>query len=278
MNLVSLALFYARFRYIVHRVFLRLKMGKTNRDDYLKDTRLSVFDFLPQIPYNANGIKVVLRKGTQDYYMFFPGWFSKREQFVKDRLIMKHNEVFVDVGANVGSHSLRIALDYASIGVRVIAIEAEPEAYKALVQNIKRNNLTNIDAIKIAASDHKGLALLYERSYNGVRVGTGVHSILKIGNDDGNLSLKNEKPLQIECDNLDSIISSHRADVMKIDIEGAEVLALDGATRVLKQLRKVIVEIHDKNLERVKKILESNNFSLEISPGGAYVTGTKQRL
>jgi len=59
------------------------------------------------------------------------------------------------VGANVGSHSLRIARDYADIGVRVIAIEAEPETYKALVQNIKFNNLTNIDAIKIAASDHR---------------------------------------------------------------------------------------------------------------------------
>ncbi|MFZ0511611.1 MAG: hypothetical protein WAM14_08395 [Candidatus Nitrosopolaris sp.] len=45
---------------------------------------------------------------------------------------------------------------------------------------------------------------------------------------------------------------------------------------MLKQLRKVIVEIHDKNLEGVKEILESNNFRLEISPGGTYVIGTKQ--
>jgi FkbM family methyltransferase len=280
MNLLSLALFYAKYRYIAYRVFLRFKMGKSIRDDYLKDKKLRVFDFLPQIPYNANGIKVVLRKGTHDYYMFFPGQgslFWKREQYVKDHLIMNQSEVFVDVGANVGSHSLRIARDYADIGVRVIAIEAEPEAYKALVQNIKRNNLTNIDAIKIAVSDHKGLAVLYERSYDGVRVGTRLHSILKRGEDDGNFSLQNEKPLQIECDNLDNIISSHRADVMKIDIEGAEILALEGATNVLKQLRKVIVEIHDKTLEGVKEILESNNFRLEISPGGMYVIGTKQR-
>ncbi len=213
--------------------------------------------------------------------IIFPGHgslFWEREQYVKDHLIMNKNEVFVDVGANVGSHSLRIAHDYADIGVRVVAIEAEPEAYKVLVQNIKRNNLTNVDAIKIAASDHKGLAELYQRSYDGVRVGTGLHSILKRGEEDGNFSLQNERPLQIECDTLDNIISSHKADVMKMDIEGAEILALEGATKVLKRLRKVIVEIHDRNLERVKGILDSNNFLLEISQGGMYITGTKQRL
>lgn len=276
MNLIPLALFYARYRYIAYRIYLRFKLGKSLRDDYLKDKKLNLFDFLPQIPYNANGIKVILRKGTRDYHMFFPGQGSlvwKREQYVRDHLIMKEKEVFVDVGANVGSHSLRIAHDYADIGVRVLAIEAEPAAFKALVQNIRRNNLTNIDAIKIAVSDHKGLAVLHERSFDGVRVGTGLHSIMKNVEIDGNLSLHNG--LQIECDKLDNIVSSYRVDVMKIDIEGAETLALEGATNVLGQLRKIIVEIHGKNLERVKEILESNNFRLETEPAGQYIVGTR---
>ncbi|MDQ6865155.1 MAG: FkbM family methyltransferase [Thermoproteota archaeon] len=274
MNLISLALFYARYRYIAFRLFLRLRMGKNARDDYLKHKKLTVFDFLPEIAYNVNGINVVLRKGTHDHLMFLQGRQWTMEQYVKAQMIMNKNEVFVDVGANVGSHSLRIAHDYAHIAVRVVAIEAEPETYKALVRNIKRNNLTNINAIKIAASDHKGLVILHERSYDGTRVGTGLHSILK-DVDDGNFSQHNGKSLQIECDTLDNIISSHRADVMKIDIGGAEILALKGATNVLRQLRKIIVEIHGENLEKVKEILESNNFILEISPAGQYVTGLK---
>jgi hypothetical protein len=44
-------------------------------------------------------------------------------------------------------------------------------------------------------------------------------------------------------------------DVMKIDIEGAKILALEGATIVLKQLRKILVEIHNKNLERVLNLI-----------------------
>jgi FkbM family methyltransferase len=253
-------------------------MGKSLRDHYLEDKKIKVLDFLPQIPYNANGIKVILRKDTYDYYMFFPGGSGGlNEQYVKEHLTMNEREVFVDVGANVGAHSLRVALNYAQMGVRVIAIEAEPEAYKTLVQNIRRNNLTNVDAINIAVSDHRGSAVLHERSYDGVKVGTGLHSILSTAPTDGNFIVPNGKTHQIECDTLDNIVSNHRADVMKIDIEGAEIMALEGATRVLTQLRKIIVEIHDENLESVKEILQSNSFTLEI--GGCasrYVTGIKQ--
>lgn len=44
---------------------------------------------------------------------------------------------------------------------------------------------------------------------------------------------------------------------MKMDIEGAEVVALRGANNVLKQLRKIIVEIHDENLLEVENILKN---------------------
>jgi hypothetical protein len=70
----------------------------------------------------------------------------------------------------------------------------------------------------------------------------------------------------MECDTLDNILAAVTAkvDVMKIDIEGAEVMALKGATNTLKQLRKIIVEVHNYNFEDVRQILERHNFNLEI--------------
>jgi hypothetical protein len=65
------------------------------------------------------------------------------------------------------------------------------------------------------------LALFYAR-YRYI-----AHSILNTAPTDGNFILRNGKTHQIECDTLDNIISSHRADVMKIDIEGAEIMAVD---------------------------------------------------
>jgi FkbM family methyltransferase len=278
-KLITVALAYARYRYVVYRIVLRLRMGKSRRDEFLKHKNLRVFDFLPEGPYNANGIKVLLRKGTHDYYMFFQGVGSVlwgREQFVRAQLVFNEKEVFVDVGANVGSHSLRVAHNYATRGVKVIAIEADSEAHKALVRNIKCNKLTNINAINIAVSDHEGTVALYERSYDGTNVGTGLHSIM---NElvPGSFNFSNGKSIEVSCNTLDNILSNQKADVVKIDIEGAEVLALRGATNLLRNVRTIIVEIHGGNLERVKEILESFDFKLEISPRDQYVVGTGYR-
>jgi hypothetical protein len=70
----------------------------------------------------------------------------------------------------------------------------------------------------------------------------------------------------VECDTLDNILGEQRVDVMKIDVEGAEVSALKGATRTLKNLRKIIVEVHGaSNSDKVMQILEdTHNFRSEI--------------
>jgi hypothetical protein len=45
-------------------------MGKKKRDEYLKNTRISVIDFLPERPYVIQGVKAIPRKGTHDFFMF----------------------------------------------------------------------------------------------------------------------------------------------------------------------------------------------------------------
>ncbi len=266
---ISLFLIYAKYRYIASRVILRIKMGKTRRDEYMKQKGIKILDFLPERAYSINGIKAILRKGTHDYFVFF----VPREQDVKPHTVMNENETFVDVGANVGSYSLKIANDYKDKGVKVIAIEAEPETLKALVRNIRCNNLQNIRTINIAASDHEGIVTIYQRSPDGVRVGSALHSIYKDIND-GNFLLPNGRSFDVGCDTLDNILSE-KVDVMKIDIEGAEVLALKGATNTLKHLRKIIVEIHGDNLDAVRRILESHNFRIETTGINQHMIGSK---
>jgi hypothetical protein len=83
---------------------------------------------------------------------------------------------------------------------------------------------------------------------------------------------------QVRSDTLDNILDGLKVDVMKIDIEGAEVLALKGAANTLRQLRKIIVETHEYNLEKVGQILESYNFELEFigKDWVRYIIGSKQ--
>jgi FkbM family methyltransferase len=253
---------------------LRIKMGKKKRDDYLTTRRLSPIDFLPERTYvMENGVKAIPRRNTCDFQMLF----ISREQEVKRHLVMRENETFVDVGANVGSYSLIVSKEYKERAVKVIAIEAHPGNYRALLRNIRCNKFENvIIPINKAVSDHKGIANLYERSLDGSRAGSDVYSLFDTLVHPSNTFLPNGKTLQIECDTLDNILAGYNVDVMKIDIEGAEVLALKGATNTLKNLRKIIVEIHGDNFEKVNEILERSKFDLESSKEAMqYIIGSK---
>jgi FkbM family methyltransferase len=237
-------------------------MGKKGRDECLRNRGLSIIDFLPERPYSINGFKAIPRKGTQDFYMLY----TSREEEVKPHLLMHDNETFVDVGANVGSYSLKIAQDYKNKGVNVIAIEAHPENYKALCRNIEINGFKNLKAINKAASDHKGIVTMYERFLvGGNRLQSDCYSLCNTFIHETNVVRDDGKTLQVESDTLDNILAMDRPSVMKMDIEGAEVLALKGATNTLKQLRKIIIEVHGDNFDRVKQILETHNFKLQIS-------------
>jgi hypothetical protein len=65
---------------------------------------------------------------------------------------------------------------------------------------------------------------------------------------------------------------------MKIDIEGAEVSALEGATHILKEVRKIIVEVHGTNFNKVMQLLnDTHNFKCETIEGDMmnFIVGSK---
>jgi FkbM family methyltransferase len=252
-------------------------MGKDKRDKFLVQNRVSEFDFLPEQVYvMQNGIKVIPRPRTRDFQMLF----ISREQEVKRHLVMEENETFVDVGANVGFYSLMIANEYKHKGVKVIAIEAHPENYKALRRNIECNKFENIIiAINKVISDYKGSVDLYERSHDGSRVDSEMYSICSDQRlDTYNILHPSGKSLQVECDTLDNILETVKVDVIKMDIEGAEVFALKAATNTLKRIRMIVVEIHGDKSEDVKRLLRTYEFNLEIIDEKgemSYIIGSK---
>ena len=269
----SLFVHYAKVRYIIYRVFLRLKLGKQKRNKYLKEKGIVIDDFLPERTYSINGFKVILRKGSNDFSMFC----LPREEEIVNSVKLNANETFVDVGANVGAYTLKIASDYKSKGIKVIAIEAHPANYKALCKNIDINKFTNIHAINKAVSDHKGIVTMYERKFLK-RIQPEWYTIHETISGH---QLDKRYSIEVESDTLDAILDNYKVDFIKIDIEGAEVEALKGATNTLDRLRKIIVEIHENNFDKVKHILEDHNFEIEIitnkiEKSEGFVVGTKK--
>ncbi len=126
---------------------------------------------------------------------------------------------YVDIGANIGNHSVYFATN--TVAERVFSFEPIKQPRHTLNRFIELNNLwTKITPIPYACSDHNGEVSVVE---SVDRAPTG----------------------NFQCRKLDDVINVPVA-LIKIDIEGAEVLALRGATKILSRDRPVMfIEIHD---------------------------------
>jgi FkbM family methyltransferase len=269
-------LIYTKGAYLAYRIGLRLIRGKAYRDQYFSNNRINLGDFLLfERPLKINGIKAIPRKHTADFNLLF----HEKEYEVESRVDLNNGETFLDVGANVGRYTLKAATQHSDI--KVVSIEAHPKNYKALCRNISCNGFSNIITVNKAVSDKKGKIALYEHITENNRLLTDDFSI----NAAAGQYAKKKSSIEVESDTIDNIlreIKIERPDVLKMDIEGAEVLALKGAKQTLAKLRKIIVEIHLDNLQQVKDILVAHNFDIEVIDIPMmtwhyyYVVGTKR--
>jgi FkbM family methyltransferase len=272
-----LDVFIAMNLYRCYRVWLRIRMGKDERNKFLEDTHINIGDFLlAERPIKVkNGIMAIPRRHTQDFHILF----RKNEKEIEPEILdIASGETFIDVGANVGYYTLkaaaknfereRLASDDGSkndLGPKVISIEPHPDNYKALVRNISCNGYTNIVTVNKAVWDSPGQLHLRQRinGKSGKRVMTDDPSLCfeQDSNDDDGSYLK----LQVRTDTIDNIVRENDVDkigVLKIDVEGAELQALRGAKATAERTRKIVVEVHsESNVERVKSILNDFGFS-----------------
>ena len=144
--------------------------------------------------------------------------------------------VVIDIGAHVGYYTLLAAKLVGPTG-KIYAFEPEPGNNETLNKNIELNKYSNIEAIRMAMSDKEGNATMYLTSLDSGRHSLFQHDLPKRGNT------------VVETTTLDRFWESTewpRIDLIKIDVEGAEVAVLDGMTRMLEELPrlKIIIEFN----------------------------------
>jgi FkbM family methyltransferase len=280
-------IFTADLLYLFYKLLVLIKKGDKKRlDEYLRKKNKSFLDFIPESFYSEkicsmNGIKAIPRRNTDDFYVMFKG--ERREKRIVPLLKLNENEVFVDVGANVGFYTLRVAHSHKDKGVKVIPIEAHPETYEALCRNIQCNSEIKNNIVKVvnkAVSDNRGFVTMYDQyeeknnrqhsRYSSIHERVVTTPTFKVR--------VHPSTFRVESDTLDNILAEENVDVMKMDIEGAEIHALEGATQTLGRLRQIIVEVHGDNMDKVKGILEESDFKLEILDVGnpKHVMGSKR--
>jgi FkbM family methyltransferase len=144
---------------------------------------------------------------------------------------IRHNYTggdIVDIGANIGNHTIFFGLIAQEKQARVHAIEPAPASLELLRRNISANHLDNLVTVSpIAAGEEVGRVFLRPGSASNH---LGAMRIVATGESAGSI----EAPISL----LDEIIPFERpVAIIKIDVEGYEVPALRGARRLIETWR-----------------------------------------
>jgi len=212
------------------------------------------FEFQPGL-----WMKLDIRELVQETILSEGIWEPKTTRYLCDSL--SPGQVFLDIGANAGYFSLLASRLVGESG-KVLAVEPNPVMAEQLRRNVERSILSNIAITEAACSDSVEVRELY------------------VGNpyNTGNSSLSREnlawtKSVRVKCTTADLLLERYhlqRVDLVKIDVEGAELQVLQGMPNVLERLRpKIIIEL-------VPSLLKG--FSTEVSAVTEYLAAFHYRI
>ncbi|UCG46190.1 MAG: FkbM family methyltransferase, partial [Phycisphaerales bacterium] len=167
-------------------------------------------------------------------------WGADELRFFYKRTLERRRPVVIDVGANTGSYSLLAAInrDMASY-----AFEPAPITYAVLNKNISLNNLeARVKAFNMALADRNGKGVL---KYPESGKESGLACIGR--------PLRFDRWIEYEVDlwRLDDFAAQNgieKADLIKLDTEGSELLVLKGAEEFVRRCRpNIFCEYHEVN-------------------------------
>jgi FkbM family methyltransferase len=184
--------------------------------------------YLSSVPielHTPNGLRILAPKGGAGAAIYYQG-VSEPDvmSFIQGNL--KHGNIFIDIGAHIGEYTLTASKIVGNNG-QVHAFEPSPHIFEILKKNVNLNNLSNIFLNQKAVSDQNG-DIQFE-----IHREPSISSVKKL-HQSKNVPLQT---ISIESMRLDtywkSVIKGIKVDLIKIDVEGAELLVLSGATELL---------------------------------------------
>lgn len=193
------------------------------------------------IRVSFRGLRAFVRPGSDDVAILVGNHEPEVIRWFRPR----RGELVVDVGAHIGTYTLRAA----RAGARVISFEPNPETARVLRENLRLNGFLDVDVRQLALGAEQGVAELHiPPTY------IGRSSILRSGPSDQKHVIRVER-LDDELGQLLTPI-----DWLKIDVEGFELQVLGGAIKTLHRTRKIILEVDRASREATGELLRVHGF------------------
>lgn len=180
-----------------------------------------------------------------EWQVFFRGDYEPLTTEIV-RKYVGSDSISIDVGANVGVHSLTM-----SQGRKVYAFEPEPSIARKLKANVELNGLKNVEIIEAALSDVDGSLTLYSADDKS-NPNEGQASLIP-GHFEGRT-----KEVKVKVTTLDSMFRDlGRLDFVKIDTEGNDMRVLLGGEKTISRLRPTIIfEWHEPSWKKAGTSIE----------------------
>jgi FkbM family methyltransferase len=208
--------------------------------------------FNKEIVYNSlGGIKIFVRKGDSS---IIGNIYFGLQEFSESAFLLhflRKDDVFLDVGANLGHYSL---LASGVCGAESVSVEPVVKTYDQLIRQLKLNELDEmVTTLNIGVSSEEGE--LY--------FSTDMGPMNRVVNEE----YKNAERIKVMT--IDSIVNDKDIRLIKIDVEGYENHVLNGCERIMstENLKAVIIElnflnkIYGGNAEEISRYFATKGFS-----------------
>jgi len=175
------------------------------------------------------------------------GEYSQHE-FALFEYLCGAGDVVVEVGANIGAHTLGLAR-HVGPGGRIVAVEPQPVVFQTLCGNMAINSITNVDCLNLALSDAPGHVTVPIVDYAGQGNfgGISVHHAADVA-----AKVPGHK---VEARRLDDVFDYPRLKLLKIDVEGMEAAVLRGAKETIAKHRPILYVENDRT-DKSKALIE----------------------
>ncbi len=144
----------------------------------------------------------------------------------------RNGDVIVDIGAGRGEHVIRFSKDVGPEG-RVIAVEANPRTFRMLRKFCQANHLDNVLPLQVAAADKPGTLYVVEDA-------SGAWQADMVSAD--------QTGIEVQSTTVDQIFEDFALGeiaFLKMNIEGAERMAVAGLENCAPRIRNVCICCHD---------------------------------
>ena len=254
--LIGLAVLFIFLR-IYRAANLKLMMQNLPEPKHILKGRSDVIDVSPpyQLVQSRHGLMLV---NPNDIYLGqaileYGECCEIEVQFLVQLLSIRPGAV-VEIGTNIGTHTIPIAKVLALQHRDLVAFEPQPFIFQNMCANLALNGITNARAWPHACADRQGTLYFQRPDYTSQ------------GNF-GGISMDGADPrdgCSVPCVRLDDVMGSEAVGLMKVDVEGFELLVLLGADNILASSRPVIYVENDR-IEKSKELIEwlwSRNYRL----------------